>query len=52
MPDSRKEKLHEFIDKTDPIIDQVDDYASNTFRFLKPVLYILAAAIVLKYVLN
>ena len=52
MTDSRKDKLHEFIDKTDPIIDQVDDYATTTFGWFKPVLYVAAAALVLKFILN
>lgn len=52
MTDSRKDKLHEFIDKTDPIIDQVDDYATTTFSWFKPVLYVAAAALVLKFILN
>ena len=52
VTDSRKDKLHEFIDKTDPIIDQVDDYATTTFGWFKPVLYVAAAALVLKFILN
>lgn len=52
MTDSRKEKLHEFVDKADPLINQVDDYATTTFGWFKPILYVFAAAIVLKYVLN
>ena len=52
MSDSRKDKLHEFVEKASPIIDQVDDYATTTFGWFKPVLYVAAAAIVLKFILN
>jgi len=52
MSDSRKEKLHDFVEKADPIITQVDDYATTTFGWFKPIAYVIAAALVLKYILN
>jgi hypothetical protein len=52
MSESRKEKLHNFVEKSDPIIAQVDDYATTTFGWFKPIAYVIAAALVLKYILN
>lgn len=52
MSDSRKDKLHNLVDKADPIIDQIDDYATTTLGWFKPIAYIIAAALVLKFILN
>jgi len=52
MTDSRKDKLHNLVDKAEPIIDQIDDYATTTFGWFKPIAYIIAAALILKFIFN